>query len=338
MKRLGSDGGAFVSWSPFVGRSQGFIDALGLFPVYVHYLRGRDPLAAPFKYGPQFLVTLASLFRRRPSIVFVMDPPVFAPLAAYLYCCVSGARLVMDCHSGVFEGRKWLWALPIQKRLARYAAAVIITNSKDERTVKSWGATPLVVGDPPPILPLALRSTTAAKGDDNSPRCIVVVNRYAEDEAVEEVLLAAAKLPSVRFLITGDSSRARPGQLKSAPANVVLTGWLPLQEYWRALAKANIVMTLTTQDNAILRGAWEAMYLGQPLITSRSGALCSYFSRGAIFVENSAEGISVGVREALLHEAELRIAMSALRDEKYQVWRQDREGLEALLGVQFARS
>src|SRR5919201_380293 len=31
--------GAFVSWLPFHGRSQGFIDALRLEPIYVSYLR-----------------------------------------------------------------------------------------------------------------------------------------------------------------------------------------------------------------------------------------------------------------------------------------------------------
>jgi len=38
---------AFVSWVPSCGRSQGFIDALGLTPIYSSYLRPRDIVSAP---------------------------------------------------------------------------------------------------------------------------------------------------------------------------------------------------------------------------------------------------------------------------------------------------
>src|SRR5207302_11503430 len=68
--------GAFVSWVRSCGRSQGFIDALGLTPIYSSYLRQSDVVSAPLKYGPQFIETLRRLHQHRPEVVFVMNPPV----------------------------------------------------------------------------------------------------------------------------------------------------------------------------------------------------------------------------------------------------------------------
>ena len=57
-QQRGATSGAFVSWVPSCGRSQGFIEALGLEPVYTSYLRQKDIVSAPLKYGPQFIATL----------------------------------------------------------------------------------------------------------------------------------------------------------------------------------------------------------------------------------------------------------------------------------------
>src|SRR5207302_4878683 len=109
MAPMPRSGGAFVSWMPYHGRSQGFIDTFQLAPVYVSYLGIERPALAPLKYGPQAIATLRELARRRPAVVFVMDPPPFAAVTARLYCAVTGARFVMDCHGGVFEDPKWTW-------------------------------------------------------------------------------------------------------------------------------------------------------------------------------------------------------------------------------------
>ena len=65
--------GAFVSWVRSCGRSQGFIDALGLTPIYSSYLRQSDVVSAPLKYGPQFIETLRRLrTTQRPCLVLLL--------------------------------------------------------------------------------------------------------------------------------------------------------------------------------------------------------------------------------------------------------------------------
>jgi glycosyltransferase involved in cell wall biosynthesis len=326
--------GAYVSWTPYFGRSQSFIDALDLVPIYIHFLKEHRPFYAPFKYGPMFVATLIALYRSRARVVFVMDPPVFGSLATYLYCLHTGGRYIMDCHSGVFESKKWQWAMPLQRFLGRRAQAVIVTNTTHEAIVKGWGANALIIGNPPQKIP----STTAAEmpgGQAIEEPFVFVINRFHKDEAVEEVLEAARRLPDVRFYISGDTTRAKPEWLADLAPNVSFTGWLTNEEFWYYARHAEALLTLTTQENTILQGGWEAMFLGQPLVTSNTEALRNYFSSGTVYVENTADGIAAGVRDALEHPAQLRADMIALRDAKYAIWNGQRQMLEDLLDLRF---
>jgi hypothetical protein len=99
--------------------------------------------------------------------------------------------------------------------------------------------------------------------------------------------------------------------------------------------QSSAILTLTRQENTILRGGWEAMFAARPLITSDTAALRGYFTRGARFVDNTVEGIKAGIEEVLDHETEFESAMEGLRREKRLAWHRQRGELEAILGVEF---
>jgi glycosyltransferase involved in cell wall biosynthesis len=321
--------GAFVSWVPFHGRSQGISDALNLMPIYASYFGIERPALAPIKYGPQAFRTLRALSRLRPGLVFVMDPPVFAVLAVALYCRRHGARYVMDCHHGVFRSSRWRWSLPLQRLLGTRAAAVMVTNPVHLQAVNAWPARGVIMADAPPRLaPPSSRQRPIENGRD-----VFVVLRFGPDEAVAEILQAARQLPQVRFHLSGDVRRAAPEWLRQHPPNVHFTGFLPLEEFWSRLRGANVILTLTSEDDAILRGGWEAMFAGQPLITSGTRALRNYFSRGTVFVDNVPDAIAAGIQTALAHQEELRQDMELLRMEQEATWAQERRELERILGV-----
>jgi glycosyltransferase involved in cell wall biosynthesis len=324
--------GAFVSWLPFHGRSQAFIDALELEPIYASYLRTGNLISAPVKYGPQFLRTIAALRSARPQVIFVMDPPVFAVASVFFYCLGRKARYIMDCHSGVFESGKWRWSLPLQRFFARRAAAVIVTNPWHAAIVRSWGAPCLIMGDPPPASEPSISNTSIGTAEG---RYVFVIVRFDPDEAIPETIAAARQLPDVLFKISGDSSRGRAEWVRDCPPNVTLTGFLPLDRFWTTVQEAAIILTLTTRENTLLQGAWEAMFTRKPLVTSDTEALRNYFTRGTIFVGNTPDGIAEGIRQALAHGAELSDAMDSLRREKYELWAEERAQLEQLLDVRF---
>ena len=59
-----------------------------------------------------------------------------------------------------------------------------------------------------------------------------------------------------------------PGLRDLAPPNVTFTGFLPSEEYERALLDADVIMTLTTEPSSIMRAAYEAVYARRPLIVT----------------------------------------------------------------------
>ena len=324
--------GAFVSWIEHHGRSQGFVERLGLTPIYVHCLGQQDVVSAPLKYGPEAVSTLRRLGEVRPDVVFVMDPPVFAAAAVFLYCLVRRARYVMDCHSGVFNSRKWRWSLPVQRFLARRAAAVLVTNSVHLREVLSWHAKGLIVGDPPPTLPAPV-----ARSSGPTARFIFVIGVFGRDEQLPAVLDAAARLPGVEFRVSGDTRRARQAWLDNHPPNLRFTGFLSTADFWAHVRDASAVLTLTNREDTILRGGWEAMFMEQPLITSNTSALRSYFTRGTVLVEHNPESIAAGVEYALAHQQELRAEARTMREEKYAAWCDEGSELSRLTGLPFQR-
>lgn len=326
--------GAFVAWAPHAGRTQGFIDRLGLTPIYVHYLQFRKPVYAPLKYIPQSVSTLHKLYQADPNIVFIMAPPIFAVATVYIYCLSRKVPYVIDCHSGVFESKKWRWSLPLLRFFGRRAAAVIVTNITHRNIVDSWPANSVILSDPPPTIP-ALSDEGQKFLDEEY---VVVINSFSPDEAVGEMLSAAARIPEVKFYVTGNTDRAKADWLANSPVNVTFTGWLPDDQYWYLLKHANALVSLTTNDNTILRGGWEAMYLGQPLFISKTQTLMDYFHSGTVFVKNTPDEIAEGIASGLAIESQLRREMHQLREEKIREWEQDIKKFEQLIGYNFPHS
>lgn len=323
-----SQGGiAAILWAPYEKRTTFFARRLGATLYNVHYLRYKQPLYAPFKYPPQCLKTWAILARQRPSAVYVMNPPVVAAWSVYVYCRLARADLVMDTHPPALYSRKWGWSVPLQRALARRAFVNIVDQERFRRLFEGWGARAVVLSDPPVNLPAAARSE--APDPDFT---ITVISTFASDEPLAPVLDAAQRVPDVRFFVLGDPSRADKNLLHAAPDNVVFTGYLLGEAYWRRLTASRCVMALTTYPHSLLGGAQEGMAAGKPLLLSRQPALTEFFSKGAVFVDHSTEGIVQGIDEARAHEQRLAADITQLALEKQQAWEIDFRELLALLG------
>ena len=59
-----------------------------------------------------------------------------------------------------------------------------------------------------------------------------------------------------------------------------IAGFLSDQQYGSLICNADIVLTLTTQDHTMIRGAWEAIYQATPVIVSDWPILQSSFDKG----------------------------------------------------------
>lgn len=320
------NGRIFIAWVKHSRRSQLIAEKLGLRLFLVHALK-RRPWLAPLRYLLQSWQTWQILMREKPGLVFVQNPPIFAALIVYVYARLWGARFVIDSHSAAFMGGAWRWSLPLHAYLSRRAVTTIITNPYLEAQVQAWGAPTFIIADIPTVFPAGRPYPL------NGRFSVAVINTFAPDEPLDEVLAAARALPEVQFLITGDPIRANRAHLANGPANVTFTGFLPDENYIGMLRAVNAIVVLTTRDHTMQRGACEAVSLGKPIITSDWPLLREYFHKGTLHVDNTAAGLAAAIREMQTRERELEREVSALQAERRAEWETKQTEIERWLAA-----
>ncbi|HWQ14629.1 MAG TPA: glycosyltransferase [Roseiflexaceae bacterium] len=325
-----TDGALFVAWAPYGRRSELLAAELGARMYFIHNLKYKVPIYAPLKYVPQSVRTLRVLLSERPRVVFVQNPPFVCGLVVWLYCLLSGARFVLDHHTDAFA-RRWAWARPVQTFLARRALTNLVTGSHWAETVRSWGARAFILPDPFVTLPEG--EPFAVRPGFN----VVFINTFAADEPTDAVVQAAARCPDVHFYITGNTARRPASYFANLPANVTFTGFLPDAQYFGLLRAAQAVMALTTRDFTLQGGGCEAVSLGKPLITSDWPFLRELFARGAVYVENTSDGICAGVGVMRQRHQELEREVLAFRQERRREWDERFAQLGAIVASAEAR-
>lgn len=305
----------YISWAESCSRSDHTARELGGTSHMIYARRfGSKASTILVKYAAQWLETARVLRREQPDAIFVMTPPLFAALPAFFYARRKGKRLVLDAHSAAFLHPRWRHFQGLQRALCRRAATTLVHNEYMAALVRDAGGHATLVPDVP--IEFADR--------ERFPRprnfTVAVVCSFNYDEPLREIFDAAATLPDVQFFITGNPRHLDPALAKSLPPNVKLTGFLSTPAYGGLLTDADAVMTLTTRDHTMLRGAYEAIYQGTPVIVSHWQILRDAFPHGAVHVDNTPTGIAAGIRrlEAGL-EAYRRDALR-LRESKLERW------------------
>jgi glycosyltransferase involved in cell wall biosynthesis len=249
----------------------------------------------PLRYAVQGLRTIGFLLLHRPAIVVFQNPPSILGAMLVLIGGLLDFDVWADTHSGVFNDPKWSRFARMNRFVFRKSAGVIIHTPVLAARIRAEGGRPFIlaypVTDPAP----------PARGEQS---WIVVTLCYASDEPVELILRAARAAPNMRLVCTG----AAPAWLRSqAPANCRFSGWLSRAAYEQLLSGACGVVCLTTRDETMQQGGFEAVEHGLPLITSDSQALRAFHREGAIFVNCSdAEQLSAALDELWTPASRLR--------------------------------
>lgn len=316
----------FLVWAPpsHSRRSELMARRLGIPLRRVHVLKMK-PYLAPLRYAIQAILTLVILFRERPRVVFVQNPPVFAPLFAWLYCGISRSGLIIDSHTDALQCRSWQWSLPLHRFLSRRALTTVVTNEHLRQVVEGWGAKSQIIIDVPSELPAGKPYPV------EHPFNLAMVSSFAPDEPLDEVVDVAESLPDVGFYITGDPVQGFKRLPTNPPPNLHLTGFLPDEEYYGLLRSVDGVMALTKEDHTMQRGACEAVWLGQPIITSNWPLLRRTFHSGTIHVDNTFEGIQAGVMQMRAIYQELAGEVLLLQEERRQQWEEIVTWLDGLI-------
>jgi len=160
---------------------------------------------------------------------------------------------------------------------------------------------------------------------------VAVISSFAYDEPLVEILQASADLPTVQFYITGDKSKLNGHVLKCNPENVIFTGFLDSNSYVSLLQSVDVIMVLTKRDRTMLAGAYEALSIKKPLITSNWSPLKRYFNKGTIFVDNSPSEIKLAIIRAQKYYRELLEEICQLKVEKLNEWKETFLRFESIL-------
>ncbi len=316
----------YISWAASCSRSDNTARELGgkSYKIYWGWL-GSHPLTVGLKYLGQAIQTLLVLFRERPDAVFVMTPPLFAVLSVLPYCWLRKKPYIQDAHTAAFLHPRWRHWQGVQRWLCRNAATTIVTNEHLADLVKKGGGKATIVRDIPVIYPIEKPFSL------NGKFTIAAVCSFNYDEPVGEIFEAAKNLPEVEFYVTGDLRDLDAELAKKAPGNIKLTGFLPDAEYGALIQDAHAVLTLTTRDHTMLRGAYEAIYSGTPVILSDWPILREAFPYGAIHVNNTADDIVRAVHTLQSNHAEFKKQALKLRELKLREWHHKKVELLSLI-------
>jgi glycosyltransferase involved in cell wall biosynthesis len=310
---------AFLVWAPHSERARGICEGSGA-ELYLMSYKFRSKIYAPIKYPFLFLKSLSLLRNQRRETVICQAPPIFCPMAAMTYRLFGNrrTRVVIDLHSGALE-KPWTYLNPLNRAIMKSASTVLVSNKEArDHVLREYGVRSVVLEDRIPRLDIV--PPDKRERDQDTELEIVVPSSFAYDEPIEEILDAAAALPKTRFYLTGDSSRLDSNILKNKPDNIVFTGFLKDDDYARLLNSADAVMVLTKRDRTMLAGAYEAVALEKPLVTSDWPPLKRYFHMGTVHVDNSTQEIIDAVQTVRQKNDELKEEMGLLRKEKTREW------------------
>lgn len=318
----------YISWAESCSRSDNTAREFGGRSHMVYRAQfGSRPSTILFKYWGQWRETTRILLAERPDVVFVMTPPLFAALPAFVYTWRHGGRVVLDAHSAAFLHPRWRYLQWLQRWLCRRSATTIVHNAHLADLVRGAGAVPTIVPDVPveyaEIEPFAKPAAFT----------VVAVCSFNYDEPIAEMLAAAALVPEMQFYMTGNPKHLSAELKRAMPPNVRLTGFVSTAAFGGLLTSADAVMTLTTRDHTMLRGAYEAIYQGTPVVVSDWPILREFFSDGAQHVDNTPASIASALRAIRARQGEFRDGARRLRARKLAAWRDTRLMLLQRIGA-----
>jgi glycosyltransferase involved in cell wall biosynthesis len=316
----------YISWAENCSRSDHTARELGGRSHMVYEARfGSRASTILLKYWLQGRRTARILRDEQPGAVFVMTPPLVAALPAFWYAWRRGKQVVLDAHSAAFMHPRWRWLQWLQRWMCRRAATTLVHNDHIASLVTEAGGHATLVPDVPVIF----------EPRDRFPRpagfTVAVVCSFNYDEPLPAIIDAAVELPDVRFFVTGNPRHLDQALKARMPANMTLTGFLSTEAYGGLIADADAVLTLTTRDHTMLRGAYEAIYQGTPVIVSDWPLLREAFPVGAVHVTNAPGPIAAAVRAIRGESARFRAGAADLRREKLARWSGVRASIVARL-------
>lgn len=297
------DSSAWITWEVQI-RNRSMSKELGV-PLF-EVLSNRSRW---LKYPELAYKTLSIIRNNKVKTLFVQNPSIVLSFLAVILKPFFGFVVIVDSHNaGIYplEGRSKVLNF-IAKFIASRADFLIVSNNYLAEVVKGWRGNPVVISDPIPDLELP--ATLAPQ--DQKPY-IFFVCTWADDEPFKEVL-AAAKHVDVDIYFTGNYKKIYKEKAPDLPKNVKLLGFVSEEDYVDYFHHSMAAMDLTTRENCLVCGAYEALALNKPMILSDSRVNRELFSQGFLYTQNTAKDISASISLVLHKHRELEAQIRELK-------------------------
>lgn len=258
------------------------------------------------RYIRAILGTIKYIYRRKPKALIVQNPSLVLTLLATLIRPLFGFHLIVDAHNEAVQPfiNTHPVILGITRWLLKKADLTIVTNEALASLVRAEGGNPFILPDRVPDV------NVANKGNSGRKLKAVLISTFARDEPIAKFLEAAAKYKNeLDLFVTGNVKGDSVVLMRKYTDSATFTGYLPEEEYWNLLASSDFIADLSLMENCLVCGAYESVALSKPVILSDNAATRQLFRKGAVYVDNSVEGISSGINEIIerLHYLEKEV-------------------------------
>jgi len=312
----------FLAWGAIPGRSAELAASVGASSICLYPPSASRRPRTSVRYVLSVFQTIGILWRRRPQVLVVTNPPLLLSLGALAWSRLHrGATVVLDSHPGAFGAmgdRMGAALVPVHRWLAPRVGFSLVAAPFWREIVEGWGGAAMVVHEAP--------GAAQPPAKPHTPLRVLYVGTFAQDEPVEALLGAAAAVPECEIVLTGDLAEAPPGISEMAPPNAHFVGFLDPHDYARQLEESDLVVSLTTEPNSVMRAAYEAVYANRPLIVSDWPILRELFPY-AIHTNNDECSMAIALRLAIRSYSELTEQAEAGRTRQTVRWETQRSEL-----------
>lgn len=276
-----SDKGIWITWEN-QRRNKGISSALEwkLYEIILNDTR-------IIRYIKSLYETSCILIRERPDFVVAQNPSILLASYAVLVKYILRYKCIIDAHnSGLFpyDNKKSLFNL-ISKNIQKLSDLTIVTNGELAKVVQNNKGRAVILPDKIPDPPGNI-TRAELKGRIN----FAFICSFNPDEPYKEVIEAARLIPEdIYIYVTG--KYIGKVDANNVPLNVKLLGYIPDDEYWSLISSVDGIVILTTRENCLVCGAYEAVSLKKPMILSNTNAIKTYFSLGSVYTEPNSRDI-----------------------------------------------
>ena len=319
-----------LAWTTFQRRQVSMAPLAGFECVFMPLAYGgRSKVMKGLHYLGHFFKTVSLLRARRPPTVWVQLPQVPLLWVALVYRLLFNrqAKVVADCHNAMFKPP---WSkVPLGLSLLQRCDLILVHNDAVRATALALGlpaTRTLVLEDVPPA-PMARGTGAEPAAFAGRPRpWVLFPGSFSADEPVGELLQAARLLASGTVVMTGKTANAaRHGHdISQVPANVVMPGYLSVEDFDALLMHCDLVLALTRFDGIQLSVCNEALGYGKPMVVSDTSLLRALFADAAVMAPpDNPAALAQAIRLATADADRLARASTALAAQRRQAWLDD---------------